>query len=221
MSTVGGTSASTLGGPNYGELVVHLKPRAQRKELVERHHRRSAAASSPTSRACASTCRIRPPSGSAARSPRACTSSPCSRPTSTSCTPAPPSCEHEIEKLPEVEDVTSDLAIPAPQVNVTIDRDKAAALQVNADAIENAFYDAYGPRWVSTIYARHQRIQSAAGTEAAISRPTRTRSRCCISSPTNGTADPARHAGQAASRTSARRPSTTTDSSTPSPFRSI
>jgi hydrophobic/amphiphilic exporter-1 (mainly G- bacteria), HAE1 family len=24
---------------------------------------------------------------------------------------------------------------------------------VNADAIENAFYDAYGPRWVSTIYA--------------------------------------------------------------------
>ncbi|HEX6894502.1 MAG TPA: efflux RND transporter permease subunit, partial [Bryobacteraceae bacterium] len=34
MSTVGGTSASTLGGPNYGELVVHLKPRAQRDELV-------------------------------------------------------------------------------------------------------------------------------------------------------------------------------------------
>ncbi len=24
---------------------------------------------------------------------------------------------------------------------------------MNADAIENAFYDAYGPRWVSTIYA--------------------------------------------------------------------
>ena len=24
MSTVGGTSASTLGGPNYGEIVVHL-----------------------------------------------------------------------------------------------------------------------------------------------------------------------------------------------------
>ena len=34
MSTVGGTSASTLGGPNYGELVVHLKPRSERKELV-------------------------------------------------------------------------------------------------------------------------------------------------------------------------------------------
>jgi HAE1 family hydrophobic/amphiphilic exporter-1 len=58
-----------------------------------------------------------------------------------------------VEKLSEVQDVTSDLAILSPEVNVTIDRDKAAALQVNADSIENSFYDAYGPRWVSTIYA--------------------------------------------------------------------
>jgi HAE1 family hydrophobic/amphiphilic exporter-1 len=36
---------------------------------------------------------------------------------------------------------------------VEIDRDKAAALGVTANQIENAFYDAYGPRWVSTIYA--------------------------------------------------------------------
>jgi HAE1 family hydrophobic/amphiphilic exporter-1 len=36
---------------------------------------------------------------------------------------------------------------------VQIDRDKAAALGVTASQIENAFYDAYGPRWVSTIYA--------------------------------------------------------------------
>src|SRR5439155_18730855 len=34
-----------------------------------------------------------------------------------------------------------------------IDRDKEAALGLTANAIENAFYDAYGPRWVSTIYA--------------------------------------------------------------------
>jgi HAE1 family hydrophobic/amphiphilic exporter-1 len=41
----------------------------------------------------------------------------------------------------------------SPQVDVQIDRDKAAALGVTANQIENAFYDAYGPRWVSTIYA--------------------------------------------------------------------
>src|SRR5258707_7194486 len=52
-----------------------------------------------------------------------------------------------------IEDLTSDLEISSPQVNVEIDRDKAAALGVTANQIENAFYDAYGPRWVSTIYA--------------------------------------------------------------------
>ena len=35
MSTVGGPTASVLGGPNLGQLVVHLKPRAERKHLVD------------------------------------------------------------------------------------------------------------------------------------------------------------------------------------------
>jgi hydrophobic/amphiphilic exporter-1 (mainly G- bacteria), HAE1 family len=56
------------------------------------------------------------------------------------------------EEVPGVEDVTSDVAVTTPQVNVEIDRDKAAALNVNANLIEDALYDAYGPRWVSTIY---------------------------------------------------------------------
>src|SRR6516165_8025680 len=34
VSSIGGTSASTLGGPNFGQLVVHLKPRGERKLLV-------------------------------------------------------------------------------------------------------------------------------------------------------------------------------------------
>src|SRR5262249_30465108 len=50
-------------------------------------------------------------------------------------------------------DVTSDLQLQNPQLNIAIDRDKAATLKVNAQQIENALYDAYGPRWVSTIYA--------------------------------------------------------------------
>ena len=29
MSTVGGSAASTLGGPNFGQIVVHLKPRVR------------------------------------------------------------------------------------------------------------------------------------------------------------------------------------------------
>ena len=40
VSTVGGTAAQTLGGPNLGQLVVHLKPRSERREragqIIER-----------------------------------------------------------------------------------------------------------------------------------------------------------------------------------------
>jgi HAE1 family hydrophobic/amphiphilic exporter-1 len=54
---------------------------------------------------------------------------------------------------PGFQDVTTDLQIAAPQVNVEIDRDKAAALGVTAEQIENGLYDAYGERQSSTIYA--------------------------------------------------------------------
>src|SRR5204863_3080828 len=57
-----------------------------------------------------------------------------------------------LASVPGITDLTSDLEISSPQVSVDIDRDKAAALGVTASQIENAFYDAYGPRWVSTIY---------------------------------------------------------------------
>ena len=50
------------------------------------------------------------------------------------------------------QDVTSDLQIANPQVTVEINRDKAAALGVTAQQIENALYDAYGSRQSSTIY---------------------------------------------------------------------
>jgi HAE1 family hydrophobic/amphiphilic exporter-1 len=51
------------------------------------------------------------------------------------------------------QDVNSDLQIAAPQVNVEINRDKAAALGVTPQQIENGLYDAYGERQASTIYA--------------------------------------------------------------------
>ncbi len=58
----------------------------------------------------------------------------------------------KIAALPLVQDVTSDLQITSPKVRVEIDRDKAASLGITAGQIENALYDAYGNRQVSTIY---------------------------------------------------------------------
>jgi len=59
----------------------------------------------------------------------------------------------EMAKLPGLQDVTTDLLIANPQVNVNIDRDKASALGVSAQQVEDALYTAYGQRQISTIYA--------------------------------------------------------------------
>ena len=53
---------------------------------------------------------------------------------------------------PKLQDVTTDLQIKNPQVNVRIDRDRATSLGVSVQQIEQALYDAYGSRQVSTIY---------------------------------------------------------------------
>jgi HAE1 family hydrophobic/amphiphilic exporter-1 len=49
-------------------------------------------------------------------------------------------------------DVTSDLQIRNPEVDVAIDRDQASALGVSVQQIQTALYDAYGGRQVSTIF---------------------------------------------------------------------
>ena len=64
-----------------------------------------------------------------------------------------PRVEAKLKTLPGLTDVTSDLQITQPQISVEIDRNKASALGVSAQAIENTLYDAYGSRQVSTIYA--------------------------------------------------------------------
>jgi hydrophobic/amphiphilic exporter-1 (mainly G- bacteria), HAE1 family len=51
------------------------------------------------------------------------------------------------------QDVTTDMQIANPQVNVEIDRDKAAALGVTPQQIENSLYSAFGSKQSSIIYA--------------------------------------------------------------------
>jgi len=58
----------------------------------------------------------------------------------------------QLQQVPSLINVTSDLQISNPQATVTINRDRAAALGVTAEQIEEALYNAYGSRQVSTIY---------------------------------------------------------------------
>ena len=60
--------------------------------------------------------------------------------------------EKRVRALPGLSDVNSDLQISSPMLSVNIDRDRASSLGVTEEQIENALYDAYGQRQVSTIY---------------------------------------------------------------------
>jgi multidrug efflux pump subunit AcrB len=64
-----------------------------------------------------------------------------------------PQLEARLRALPELEAVTSDLQIQTPQINIQINRDKAATLGITAQQLEAALNNAYGSHWVSTIYA--------------------------------------------------------------------
>jgi len=63
-----------------------------------------------------------------------------------------PIVEEQVRAIPGFQDVTSDLQIKNTQVDIAIDRDKASALGLDPEQIQNALYNAFGARQVSTIY---------------------------------------------------------------------
>jgi HAE1 family hydrophobic/amphiphilic exporter-1 len=60
--------------------------------------------------------------------------------------------ESAIEALPQLQDVQNDMEIKSPRVDLVLNRDKAAAIGLDASGIETALYDGLGPKWSSTIY---------------------------------------------------------------------
>ena len=72
---------------------------------------------------------------------------------------AAPALEAKLRALSQLQDVNTDLLIKNPQVNLEIDRDKAAALGVTAQQIENALSTAYSTLQISTILAPTNQYQ--------------------------------------------------------------
>jgi len=64
-----------------------------------------------------------------------------------------PQLEQRLKALPGLQDVTTDLQIRNPELDVEVDRDRAVALGVTAQQVEDALFTAFGTRQVSTIYA--------------------------------------------------------------------
>ena len=152
MSTIGGTAATNLGGPNYGQFTIRLKPRSKRTRTVAQiiADLRPKLDDLPGINVYLQN----PPtinlSGQITKSQYQFSLQSANK---AELYENANKMQELISQLKGVEDVTSNLAVTAPQVDVSIDRDKAAALQTDANSVESAFYDAYGQHWVSTIYA--------------------------------------------------------------------
>jgi HAE1 family hydrophobic/amphiphilic exporter-1 len=67
--------------------------------------------------------------------------------------------ETRLRELPQLQDVTSDLQTTNSQVNVEINRDKASALGVTAEQVEDALSTAYASQQISTIYATNNQYR--------------------------------------------------------------
>jgi multidrug efflux pump len=65
-----------------------------------------------------------------------------------------PKLVERLQQLPELADVASDLQDQGLQVYLQIDRDQAARLGVSLASIDNALYNAFGQRLISTIFTQ-------------------------------------------------------------------
>ena len=67
--------------------------------------------------------------------------------------------EARMRQLPGLQDVSSDLQMKNPQIDIEINRDKASALGVSAQQVENALSTAYAGRQISTILTPNNEYQ--------------------------------------------------------------
>ncbi len=65
----------------------------------------------------------------------------------------------QLQQLPQLRDVTSDLRLEHPEVEVRINRDQAASLGISAQEVESTLRNAYGTYQVSTIYGSSNEYQ--------------------------------------------------------------
>jgi HAE1 family hydrophobic/amphiphilic exporter-1 len=61
--------------------------------------------------------------------------------------------EIKMKALPGLTDVNTDVKLNNPKIYINIDRDKASALGLSLDQVQNTFFSAYASRKISTIYA--------------------------------------------------------------------
>jgi HAE1 family hydrophobic/amphiphilic exporter-1 len=146
---------STAAGGNAGRIFARLKPRSERKSAMELiQGLRPQLAAVPGINAFP---QLLPPIRIGGQLTKSQYQFTLQTPDTNELYQYAPKLETQLRTSPQfqklLQDVTSDLQIKNPQVNVEIDRDKASALGITANQVEDALYTAYGQRQISTIYA--------------------------------------------------------------------
>jgi HAE1 family hydrophobic/amphiphilic exporter-1 len=72
---------------------------------------------------------------------------------------AAPRFEEVMRSIESIEDVNSDLRLNNPQIQISLNRDRIAALGLTVNQVETALFNAYGTRQVSQIYAASNQYQ--------------------------------------------------------------
>ncbi|HEY7098376.1 MAG TPA: efflux RND transporter permease subunit [Terriglobales bacterium] len=146
---------STAAGGNAGRIFIRLKPRNQRKsamELVQELRPKLASVTGINAFA-----QVLPPIRIGGQLTKSQYQFTLQTPDTNELYDYAPKLESKLRSDPQfaklLQDVTSDLQVKNPQVTVDIDRDKASAVGVTAEQVEDALYTAYGQRQISTIYA--------------------------------------------------------------------
>ena len=150
MSSVGAGGPNVAG--NTGRMFLRLKPRAQREKSVDEliEELRPKLSSVPGIQAFLQNL---PPIRLGGMLTKSLYQLTLQSPDTDELYKFAPLLEARMKASPGLQDVNSDLQIKNPQVTVDINRDKAAALGISAQQVEDALYNAYGARQISTIYA--------------------------------------------------------------------
>ncbi|HEX7387004.1 MAG TPA: multidrug efflux RND transporter permease subunit [Castellaniella sp.] len=73
-----------------------------------------------------------------------------------------------MQALPQLRNVSSDAQNQGPSLSVVVDRDAAARLGVTQASIDDALYDAFGQRLISTIYTQSSQYRVVLEADAAL-----------------------------------------------------
>ncbi|MCX5767210.1 MAG: efflux RND transporter permease subunit [Gemmatimonadetes bacterium] len=151
ISNVGTGQGGTSGTANQGRFTVRLKPRAQRRfsadELIPMLSKRTRGVPG-----MAVYWRNEPVIPIGGRTSKGLYQYTLTGADLSALYKAGQDVEQKLKTVRGVTDVTTDLQIANPQASVELDRDRAALYGVTPEQIEQALYNAYGSRQVSTIY---------------------------------------------------------------------